>query len=829
MKTPLSWISVYTPLESILKEKSITELAHLYSIHTAEIDDILTHDLDKIVIGKVISCEKHPDSKKLSIVRVFLGEKLGEETILTGAENIINAKYVPVATVGAVLGEDFVIGERKMAGMISRGMICGDNEIGLVSEVAAGIMILEEIWDEKFLETMVGKSVFDLSIDFPGISGKIVQIPLRDTTFEIDNKFITNRPDLFSVIGNAREWATIFDENFTNPLPLEATPTQLSNKILDVSIESDKCLAYTLLETDNLTAEKSPLAIRMMMERAGLNPKLDLADITNMILTEYGQPMHAFDADKIVGKISVRMAKNGEKIEALNDETYELTDKDLVIADESGPIAIAGVIGGKNSAVSETTTRVFWESATFDATSVRLTAQRHSIRTDASTRYEKSLDPTLALKPFPRVLKYLEFLGKNPEIKGQFSGINTDSVREIDILVPFALVEQKSGIKIPQEKIFHILQKLGFVISDITEENFSVHVPSWRASKDINIPEDIVEEILRIYGYENIPVIALSGDFSIQAKNFEISLTNRILSFFSARGWNEVYNYSFTNLGLEKKILSENHDQLIAIQNTYTEDFTHMRTSLAPRLFINIAENLRHQDNLKFFEIGKIYAKNLERDSKIEKLLAGQENLPFPERTKIAGSTTSETIASLRNLLDALFVELFGFIPAVSQGASLAPFLHPGVCGEYSHDGILLAKFGKIHPQVVENFEIPDSTIYFEIDFEAIFQLEKNTEKHLKPISVYQPITRELNFLLPKHTEIGSVAHKIEAVHPWISRVVVDDIFEDAEKIGENMRSVNFSFVVQSPDSTISDEEAKNIQESIIQTIADAGYKLRGM
>lgn len=215
MKTPLSWISLYTPLSNLQNKFSITELAHKYSIHTAEIDDIFEHNIEKIIIGKVISTEKHPDSKKLSIVQVDLGKELGTETILTGAENIVHAKYVPVAIVGAVLGEDFEINERKMAGMISRGMICGDNEIELVSEVADGIMILEEIWEADFLEKMVGKSVFDLELDFPLLNGTNGKIALRDITFEIDNKFITNRPDLFSIIGNAREWSAIFGEKFS--------------------------------------------------------------------------------------------------------------------------------------------------------------------------------------------------------------------------------------------------------------------------------------------------------------------------------------------------------------------------------------------------------------------------------------------------------------------------------------------------------------------------------------------------------------------------------------------------------------------------------------
>ncbi len=300
------------------------------------------------------------------------------------------------------------------------------------------------------------------------------------------------------------------------------------------------------------------------------------------------------------------------------------------------------------------------------------------------------------------------------------------------------------------------------------------------------------------------------------------------MHFFSARGWNEVYNYSFTNKELEEKILSENTDNLIAIQNAYTTDFTHMRTSLAPRLLENISENLRHDERLRFFEIGKIYGKNLERDSRLEKLLSDQEKLPFPEKMQFAGISTMDTIATIRNMLEVFFVENFGFIPVVSQNTTLAPYLHPGVCGEYSHNGVVLAKFGKFHPQVVENFEIPSETVYFEVNFEEIFQIIQKTSRQLQHISSYQPIRRELNFLLPKKAEIAEVARKIESTHDWISRVIVDSVFEDEEKVGKDMRSVNFSFVVQSPDSTITDEEAKNIQESVIAAVTEMGYKLRG-
>lgn len=843
MKTPLSWINIYTDISDLQKNNSTTELAHEYSIHTAEIDDIIEHNLEKIVIGKVISCEKHPDSTKLSICRVFLGDDLGEETILTGAPNIVDATYVPVAIVGAKLSEDFVIGERKMAGMISRGMICAEDEIGLTTEFTGGIMILEDFFDKNFLEFKIGSDFFDLSLDFPGIDGQIVQIPFRDTTFEIDNKFITNRPDLFSVVGNAREWATVFDKNFISPYSETPIDLDFSDKNIIVNIESDKCLAYSLVATGALEVNKSPLAIQIMMNRAGLAPKLDLVDITNLILTEYGQPMHCFDADKINGEITVRMAKNGEKFLALNDVEYTLTDKDLIIADEVGPLALAGVIGGKNSAVSENTKVVVWESATFDATSVRLSAQRHSIRTDASTRYEKSLDPTLANKTFSRVFEYLDFMGKNPEILGQFSYIDARFLDEKIIELPLSLVNSKAWVNIELDIIEDILTKLGFEILGTRENHekifinneiveaeddlfLEIKVPTWRATKDITIAEDLVEEILRIYGYENIPALPISGDFEIQEKNKEKQLYNQILAFFSSANFYEVYNYSFTNALLQAKSLLNFDENLIKITNAYTVDFTHMRNSLAPRLFENIANNLKYSDNLAFFEIGKIYAKNLIRDSKIAKLLESQKTLPYPEKKIIAWVTTFADIRAIREILEKFFTKNLDISAIVSQGSDLG-FLHPGASGIYSFNDKILANFGRIHPEIATNFEIPDNTIYFEIDFEEILQIFSNKNTNFKPISQYQAITRELNFVLDKNTETGKIAKIIEKSHPWISDVVVIDIFEDEAKVGANKKSVTFSFVVQSPENTISDDEIKNIMENIVAKIGELGFNLR--
>lgn len=708
---------------------------------------------------------------------------------------------------------------------MSRGMICADDEIGLVSERSDGILEMEKIWDESLLEKMLGKPVFDLDLPFVPTFGKETRIPLRDTTFEIDNKFITNRPDLFSVIGNAREWGAIFSLNFASPF--SKNPKKFSEKILPVTIKSGNCLSYQLLETKNLTVEKSPLSVRILMERAGLSPKNTLVDITNAILVEYGQPMHAFDADKIVGNICVRNAVSGEILEALNGQKYTLHENDLVIADDSGPIALAGIIGGEKTAVSDTTTRVFWEAATFDAVSVRLSSQRHAIRTDASTRFEKSLDPKLSSQVFDRVMQYLDFMGQKYENVAQFSYEKNSDADEISLEFPVSMISERAGTSIDGKVIISILESLDFS-AKIVDEKLFVSVPSWRATKDISIAEDIIEEVLRIFGYDNIPETPLSGIFSLQKKNSTKILTDAILSYFMGKNWREIYNYSFTNQDLQEKTKLSHTKNLIAIKNAYTEDFTHMRESLAPRIFVAISENLRHKSALSFFEMGNIYGKNIVSGKKLTDLIGLQDSRPFGERKIIAGATTEADISRIREILDGFFVQIFGEIPEISQ-ENEKPFLHPGASGKYHDNEYIFAHFGKIHPEVAANFSLPENVWYFEIDFENILEKSGKMQKKFRAISPYQAITREFNFVLPKKTETGKIAKKIASAHPWIQNVVVDSVFEDAEKIGKNQKSVTFSLVIQSPENTISDEQSKNISETIIALLESCGYKLRSL
>jgi phenylalanyl-tRNA synthetase beta chain len=825
MKTPLNWISLYTPLSSLIAKDSITELAHQYSIHTAEIDGIEEYFLDKVVIGKVITCEKHPDSKKLSIVEVQIG-KDERTTILTGAPNISEATYVPVALVGAVLGGDFTIGDRMMAGMMSRGMICGADEIGLATESDGGIMILENMWDANMLESRIGDSLFDLTLTFPGMNGQTYEYTLRDTTFEIDNKFITNRPDLFGVYGNAREWQAVFDIPFTAHSPKNNIE---NTKELPLKIETDRCLAYNAIRMENITVGKSPMGIALMMERAGLTPKMDLVDITNLILTEFGQPMHVFDADKITGILTVRLARTWEKLLALNGIEYELTTEDMVIADDNWPLALAGIIGGMNSAVNESTRNVIWEISIFNAVSVRLSAQRHGIRTDGSTRHEKSLDPLLANFATSRLWDYLEFLGKNIETVAAVSYLDTKQVNKPIIDVEYDFINMKAGANIPQEKVNKILWDLGFWISNI-QSWIQVTVPSWRASKDISIKEDIAEEVIRIYGYDNIPMTSLGANTGISQKNLINSLRDISLDFWKHQNWNEVYNYSFTNTTLDTQVGYENMDDAVGIQNAFNVEYTHMRRSLSVRLFDNIAKNRNTQSDLRFFEIGKVYHKDNEYSETISSFLKKTSETPYGEVPMIAGTTSSDSIESLRKSLEAYLIETIGYLPPLHQDPThAAPFLHPGISGEYREWGLVFLTFGRIHPATAEAFDISTDTLYWEANVWLLLSRFALRETRVAPISRFQSIPRELSFVMDESMHSGPIAIDIETFHPWISRVHVGSVYRDEDKLWTDKKSVNFIFSLTSHEHTISDDEALHIQNGIIEAMASKGCHIRSI
>lgn len=582
---------------------------------------------------------------------------------------------------------------------------------------------------------------------------------------------------------------------------------------ISVRIESKNVLAYSLLAFDGVDVKQSPLGIDQMLRRSGLSPKYDLVDITNYIMTELGQPMHVFDADRVSGSIIVREAQSGERIIALDGKEYTLTEKDIVIADETKVLAIAGVIGGMDSAVTETTKNAIFESATFDAVTVRLTAQRLGIRTDASMRYEKSLDPLLTVSGLARAVDLLAFLGKNNTPVASFEYLNRSRVQDITIEMDIAFIARKLGIVIPEARMLDIMDRLGFE-TRIAAGKITTKVPSWRATKDISIKEDIAEEIGRIYGYDHIENTPVYGPFSIAAKNPAIELRDRINAYFSGAGFFETYNYSFSNLQKDQQIGLSDDGSAIHILNAFNVEYTHMRRSLIPNLLGVAAENCKQSKKFGFFEIGKIFKKLGEND--------------FREQKSLAGVAVGGDIATLREMLDGFLASILpGVEFAVEQGTDVA-YLHPNKSGSYTVGGKILITFGSVHPATAESFGLGDETIYtFEVDYSVLSGLFATSKYTFSEISKYPGVRRELNFVLDERTPTDQVIQKIASVHPFLSDFSVADIFRDEVKVGAGKKSVTFSFLVQDTEKTITDEEALAIQMAIISKMAGEGVELR--
>lgn len=590
-----------------------------------------------------------------------------------------------------------------------------------------------------------------------------------------------------------------------------------------------------MVSVENIQSGTSPLGIDWILRKAGLSPKFDLVDITNYIMTELGQPMHAFDAEKVVGTLTVRQARDGETVLALDSKEYALTSKDVVIADSEKVLAIAGVIGGMSSAISETTKHVYFESACFDPVSVRLTSQRLAIRTDASMRFEKSLDPTLASRAMPRVFDLLAFLGKDGVCTGAFSYLDSAKVRDITIETNLDFVEKKLGLRISKERTEEILRRLGFEAA-FAGDTFSVRVPSWRATKDISIKEDLAEEIGRINGYELVPDTPILGPFSIARKNESIELRDRINTYFSSERLFEVYNYSFSNQNQDAIIGFSDDSNAVHIQNAFNVEYTMMRRSMIPNLLKATAENLKQQKKFSFFEIGKIFEK---LETLPRSLTTPQEGNYFSEKKALAGVMVGQDITSLRTILDGfLRTVLPGTVFAVEQGITpSSPALlllkekgvyHPNKSGRYMIEGEMLISFGSLHPGVAESFGLSIAEVLlFEVDYQKLSRHFTTADHRFSEIGKYPGITRELNFVFAETTPVSTIIAKIASVSPLLSNFSVVDEFRDAVKIGEGKKSISFSFLMQDLTKTITDEEALVIQEKIIKKLEGEGVSLR--
>ncbi len=633
-----------------------------------------------------------------------------------------------------------------------------------------------------------------------------------DWIIEIDNKSLTHRPDLWGHYGMAREVAAFTGQSLTDPVKPELLPE--GQPIVEVEIQDYAlCPRYSALLFDDVKVAPSPPWLQTRLESLGFNPINNIVDVTNYILAELPQPMHAFDADKLAGKaIFVRTALPGERLHALNGENYSLAESDLVIADSSAPVALAGVIGGLDSAISETTTRIVLESANFHASSVRLTSSRHKLRTDASMRFEKSLDPENTTRGLARAVELLREVCPRVRVIGGVTDKRAPLRSLNPISLPIDFVVRKLGKEVSQEETSRILAALGFSVAETAPRLLMVTVPTWRATKDISLKDDLVEEIGRMVGYEEItPAPPMVRCVPPPTHPMRLYL-RQVRSQLSAQGFTEVYNYSFVNESDAERFLNSIRDH-VALTNPIASDLTHLRRSLLPGIFKNIVTNVRHYSEFRIFEIG----------SEIHPKPGGE----LPDEI-------THAVAAIYNLHadEQDFFELKRVVECLLPSARLVPvearkYEHPVRAAEIHWRDTMIGRIFELHPSLLQQAGIEGRAVLFDVDLQVSQNLSAKLVRKYSPPRKYPTSGFDLSVVTSLKTPVDQI-HGNLATFASLDLASIDFIRQyDGPPLAPGQKSVSYHLEVGALDHTLSAEEVTDIRNRVIEGMRDLGFELR--
>lgn len=790
MNLSMKWLNEYTKAEMPPKE-----FAEAMTMSGSKVEgyEIEGEKIRNVVVGKILSIEKHPDADKLVVCQVDVAEDAPIQ-IVTGASNLKEGDLVPVAKDNSVLTDGTKIKKGKLRGVPSCGMLCSLGELGLTQHdfpyaIEDGIFVLQE-------DCEIGQDIRSA-------------IGLDDTKVEFE--ITSNRPDCFSVIGLAREAAATFGEELKLHTPAVKGGGGDCKGLLDVKIEApDLCRVYSARIVKNVRVKPSPRWMRERLRAMGVRPINNIVDITNYVMLEYGQPMHAFDLRYIdEGKIRVRLAKNGEKITTLDGIDRVLTDNNLVIADANKPVAIAGVMGGEYSGIMDDTTTIVFESANFLGSSVRLTAKQHGMRTDASSRYEKGLDPNACLPALNRACELVELLDAGDVMDGIITDFCYQNVERRIELDP-QWINSFLATDIPRERMVEILEKIECEI-----DGGDVIVPTFRP--DLEHKADIAEEIARFYGYNVIKSTAISGGaqgkYSARQK-FDQMLSESML----AMGLSEIMTYSFISPKYYGKVLMpENHPlrNSVVISNPLGEDTSIMRTTALPSMMEILSKNYNNRNaQAHLFELAKEY------------IPTAPDELPVEKNKLIAGMYGGETdFFTIKGIAEALLDKagVYGW----DIEASSEPFgYHPGRCAVLTIGGEELGVLGEIHPECAKNYGISGRVYAMSLDADVMY---KNAQlaKSYKPLPKYPAITRDLAVICDENIPVLTLEKAISAAAGnYLEALKLFDVYQ-GKQIEAGKKSVAFSITLRSADSTLTDEQALATVKRIMKALDKVGAVLR--
>ena len=802
MKLPLSWLKDYTNIDGVTPKEYDARL----TMSGSKVEEVyyLGAEIDNVVTGKILSVVDHPDSDHLKICQLDVGQ--GEPVqIVTGAPNVTPdsvGEVCPVCLHKSTLPGGVKITKGKLRGVPSNGMMCSFQELGLSHGCVPyacenGILFLPE-------GTPVGEDI-----------KKVLGLDDWVADFEITS----NRPDCLSVIGLARETAATFDRPFAVKTPVVHgcggdIRTQMSVEVRD----PDLCPRYTARLVKNIKIEPSPAWMRERLHACGVRPINNIVDITNYVMLEYGQPMHAFDYTCLSdGKIVVRRARNGESIQTLDGVDHDLTDSMLAICDNDKPVAVAGVMGGANSEIEEDTRTVVFESACFHGATVRVTAKALGMRTEASGRFEKGLDPRMTLDAVNRACELVEQLGAGEVVDGV---IDVDHSDPAPVRLPFEPEQMNGllGLNLSAAEQQACLEKLGFAV-----ENGEVIVPSFRT--DIARMCDLAEEVARMYGYDKIPTTLYAGEM-VQGEFTPKQQAERAASLICREaGFDEAMTHSFISPKFYDMIgWAENDPRRISttILNPLGEDFSIMRTTVLPSMLDSLAHNHAHRNpTASLFEMGTVYLPVI-RDGK-----ADPDVLPCEQKVLTLGTYGRLSFFQFKGVIEALCRELnirgLQFAPQKNN-----PSYHPGRCADVLVGGEVIGVFGAIHPTVAARYGLSGEVLTAELQFEKLFAAIE-TEKLYHPLPKFPASTRDIAVLVDDSVPAAAMQAAIEqAVGAILENVKLFDVYK-GKGIPEGKKSVAYSLSMRAADRTLTDEECDKAMKNALAALeSNFGAVLRG-
>lgn len=799
MKISYNWLKEYINTDL----PSSDELAHLLTFCGLEVESVEPYEsikggLNGLVTGKVISKEKHPDADKLSLVTVDVGQA-ELLNIVCGAPNVDKGQKVVVALVGAKLyptnGEPFVIKKSKIRGAVSEGMICAEDEIGLGTS-HEGIMVLPE----------------DTPVGMP--AGEYFKI-ITDSIFEIG--LTPNRVDAASHIGVARDIAAVLAHQSQKEIALQLPNTEdliIPDKKPEVVVEvpnNEYCARYSGITIHNVTVGESPDWLKSRLKAVGLNPINNIVDITNYVLLEYGQPLHAFDLAMIKGnKIVVKKQESNQKFVTLDGIERETTSADLMICNAEEPMCIAGVYGGLNSGINNNTTAIFLESAHFNAGSIRKTAKHHNLKTDASFRFERGTDPDATIPALKRAALLIMRLAGGT-VNSNIVDIYPKKINPVEIKLNLKRCAVLIGKEIPVSQITHILKHLGIVIKEQSEDSLLIQIPLNKV--DVLREADVIEEILRIYGYNNVEVpeqmrISLINKPKVNIEKINYAIRNQL----TGMGFHEIMNNSLTASSYAGKFLNYTSEKIVGLLNPLSSELDSLRASMLFGMLQSINYNNNRKNNrLKLFESGKVYHKADGQFMESEMLaisISGNQN---PESWNI--NEEKENIYRLKGVLEALFTRL-GISPVFSV-LSENSLVSGGLQIELNKTNI--GYIGKVSNTLLKAFDINHEVFYAEIVLDHIYKPVSNYKTEYTEVPKFPEVRRDLALVLNENIsfeQVVQVARKTEK--NLIKDINLFDSYQ-GKNMEPSMKSYAISFTLLDTKATLTDKQIDHTMSKLIK------------